>query len=109
MSRRVLALDWSTTPTGPLESWSPALLTAAATCLASRVPMLLMIGPELVMLYNDGYAEVLGGRHPHGLGRTVPDVWPDVWPSVEPLAARTMAGGATYDEDLPLPMTRNGF
>ena len=109
MSRRVLAADWSSTTAGPIEEWAPALLTAAATCLASRVPMLLMIGPELVMLYNDGYAAVLGGRHPHGLGRTVPEVWPEVWPSVAPLVERTWAGGATYDEDLPLPMTRNGF
>jgi serine phosphatase RsbU (regulator of sigma subunit) len=109
MHRRVLAHDWSTTAAGPIETWSPALLTAAATCLASRVPMLLMLGPELVMLYNDGYSAVLGARHPGALGRTVPEVWPDVWPAIEPLVERTLAGGSTYDEDLALPMTRDGF
>jgi hypothetical protein len=109
MHRRVLETDWSATAAGPIEQWSQALLTAAVTCLASRVPMLLMLGPELVMLYNDGYAETLGARHPAALGRTVPEVWPDVWPAIAPLVDRTLAGGSTYDEDLPLLMTRDGF
>jgi serine phosphatase RsbU (regulator of sigma subunit) len=109
MHRRVLHADWSATAAGPMETWPPALLTAAATCLASRVPMLLMLGPELVMLYNDGYADVLGARHPDALGRTVPEVWPDVWPAIAPLVDRALSGGSTYDENLPLPMTRHGF
>ena len=109
MHRRVLAHDWAATAAGPLERWSPTVLTAASTCLSSRVPMLLMLGPELVMVYNDAYGDILGARHPEALGDTVPDVWPDVWPQVAPLVDRTLAGHSTYDENLPLPMTRRGF
>jgi serine phosphatase RsbU (regulator of sigma subunit) len=106
---RVLAHDWSVTPSGPLEAWSPTLRTATSACLASRIPMLLMIGHELVMLYNDAYSRILGPRHPEALGRTVPDVWSDVWPVIAPLVDATLAGDSTYDEDLPLAMTRYGY
>jgi serine phosphatase RsbU (regulator of sigma subunit) len=109
MHDRVLVLDWSATPLGPLQQWSPTLLGVTATCLESRVPMLLMLGPELVMVYNDAYGQMLGARHPGALGRTVPEVWPDVWPVIAPLVDRSLAGDSTYDEDLPLPMTRRGF
>jgi hypothetical protein len=105
MHRRVLGTDWAATPAGPLEEWSPTLRTAASVCLASRVAMLLMIGPELVMLYNDGYAAMLGRRHPGALRQRMAEVWP----VVGPLAQRGLAGEATFDEDLPLLMSRNGF
>ncbi|MFP5371498.1 MAG: hypothetical protein ACLGI3_12225, partial [Actinomycetes bacterium] len=106
MHRRVLATDWATTPLGPLERWSPTLRTAVGICLSSRVPMLLMLGGELVMVYNDAYAEVLGPRHPGALGRTVPDVWSEIWPVLEPMVRGTLAGRSTFDEDLPFLMTR---
>ena len=109
MHGRVLATDWAATPVGPIEQWSPTLRTTAATCLASRVPMVLMVGPELVMLYNDGYADMLGRRHPEALGRRVADVWSDVWDVIGPLAELGLAGEATFDRDLPLLMWRNGF
>ncbi|MCF6744217.1 hypothetical protein E9529_07995 [Blastococcus sp. KM273128] len=71
--------------------------------------MLLVWGPELVMVYNDGYAPILGGRHPAALGQRLAEVWPDVWSDIEPLISEVFAGGATYDEDLPLTMTRHGY
>ena len=109
MHRRVVETDWTATPLGPVEQWSPTVRTAVGICLASRVPMLLMLGPELVMLYNDGYREALGPRHPGALGRTVPEVWSEIWPVLAPRVEQAMAGEATFDEDLPLVMTRRGF
>jgi serine phosphatase RsbU (regulator of sigma subunit) len=109
MQRRVLEDDWSTGPLGPQEEWSPTLRAAIATCLNSLFPMLLMWGPERVMIYNDAYAPILGRRHPAALGARVADVWVDVWADIEPLIGEVFAGGAPYFEDLPLVMTRNGF
>lgn len=109
MHERVLAFDWSKTRLGPIDSWSPTLETAVSVCLASRVPMLLMTGPDLVMIYNDAYGGMLDARHPAALGRTVPEVWPDVWPAIASRIERSLAGESTYDENLPLPMTRSGF
>ncbi|MFQ1004330.1 SpoIIE family protein phosphatase [Modestobacter sp. SSW1-42] len=105
----VLAADWSQTPLGPVDSWSPTLLTAVSTCLNSRFPMLLMWGAELVMVYNDGYAPILGARHPEALGKQLGEVWTDVWSDIEPMIAEVFAGRSTFVEDMPLTMTRHGF
>ena len=109
MHRRALEVDWSATAVGPIETWSPTLRSAAALCLASRVPMALVIAPDLVMLYNDAFGGLLGARHPAALGARWDEVWADVWPVIGPLTERTLAGHATFFENLPLVMTRYGF
>jgi serine phosphatase RsbU (regulator of sigma subunit) len=109
MQRAVLEHDWDATALGAEDTWSPTLRTAASTALNSRFGMLLMWGPELVMIYNDAYAPALGNRHPDALGRRVEDVWVDVWADIEPMIDEVFAGGTTYFEDLPLTMTRHGF
>jgi hypothetical protein len=109
MQRRVLEHDWAATALGAEETWSPTLRTAASTALNSGFGMLLMVGPELVMIYNDAYAPALGNRHPEGLGRRTEDVWVDVWADIEPMIDEVFAGGTTSYVDLPLTMTRHGF
>jgi hypothetical protein len=109
MQRAVLEHDWATTALGAEDTWSPTLRTAASTALNSQFGMLLMWGPELVMIYNDAYAPALGNRHPGALGRRVEDVWVDVWADIVAMIDEVFAGGTTYFEDLPLTMTRHGF
>jgi serine phosphatase RsbU (regulator of sigma subunit) len=109
MQRAVLDHDWAATALGAEDTWSPTLRTAAGTALNSRFGMLLMWGPELVMIYNDAYAPALGNRHPDALGRRVEDVWVDVWADIQPMIDEVFAGGTTYFEDLSLTMTRHGF
>lgn len=109
MQRMVLEHDWAATPLGAEEHWSPTLRTAVSITLNSGFGMLLMWGPELVMIYNDGYASTLGLRHPSALGRPVPDVWPDVWSDIQPMIDDVFAGGTISYDDLPLTMTRRGF
>ncbi|MGY1887404.1 PP2C family protein-serine/threonine phosphatase [Blastococcus sp. SYSU DS0753] len=109
LQRLVLEHDWGTTALGPQADWSPTLRTTVSTALNSRFPFLLMWGPELVMVYNDDYAPMLGARHPAALGGSARDVWADIWPALDPMVAEVMAGRATYSEDLLLVMTRHGF
>ena len=66
-------------------------------------------GQELGFLYNDPYAEILGGKHPRALGRRFADIWSEIWPEISPLIDAAMAGQATYREDLPLVMNRKGY
>jgi serine phosphatase RsbU (regulator of sigma subunit) len=105
----VLGHDWARTPLGAVGQWPPTLVSAVSTCLNSRFAMLLMWGPERVMVYNDAYAPMLGDRHPTALGRPAADVWTDVWPDIAGMVDGVFAGQATFSEDLPLTMTRYGF
>ncbi|WP_104524287.1 SpoIIE family protein phosphatase [Blastococcus atacamensis] len=105
----ILEHDWGTTALGPQDDWSPTLRTAVSTALNSRFPFLLMWGPELVMVYNDDYAPMLGARHPAALGRSAREVWSDIWDALDPMVEEVMAGRATYSEDLLLVMTRHGW
>ncbi|MCA0146954.1 SpoIIE family protein phosphatase [Blastococcus sp. LR1] len=105
----ILEHDWGATALGPQADWSPTLRTAVSSALNSRFPFLLMWGPELVMVYNDAYAPMLGARHPAALGHSAREVWSDIWAALDPMVEEVMAGRATYSEDLPLVMTRNGW
>ncbi len=101
--------DWGTTPLGKRETWPAVLRTTIDLMLASLHPMCLLWGPGRIFLYNDGYAEILGARHPSALGLPTEDVWPELWDDLAPLIGRTFGGESFAFRDQPLTMTRNGF
>lgn len=110
MGERRRAFDWSRTPAGPADTWPQCLKTAVSVMLGCEYPMLIWWGPELIHLYNDAYVPVLGQRHPEALGRPAPGVWSEAWPTVGPQAEAVMEEGRTYsNEELLIPMTRNGY
>jgi signal transduction histidine kinase len=100
--------DWSASPLGPPDRWSPALRNAVSLILESEFPMYLAWGPHLALLYNAAFIPLLDGTHPAALGRPLAQVWPDRWPGLKPLVERALAGHATYGEDVPSPIDRNG-
>ena len=93
MAARMRALDWSTTPLGPLEQWPQALRTCLRIVLGSGYPMLVCWGPEYTILYNDAWRPVMAQKHPAGLGRSSREVFPESWDFVEPLFNRVMTQG----------------
>ncbi len=104
------ALDWGSTPLGPVGTWPRALRTAVRIMLTSRQPMFVWWGEQLINLYNDAYRSILGGKHPWALGRPANIVWREIWDQVEPRARSAMSGNSgTYDESLLLIMERYGY
>ncbi len=101
------ATDWAQTPFGPIESWPQSLRTAASMVLGSTLPMFLAWGPDFLLLYNEGYAEILGDRHPCQ-GRPVREIWADAWLRIEPNAQRAMAGETLFFESEPRTLRRGG-
>src|ERR1044072_9021945 len=99
--------DWTQTAVGPVEGWPQSLRTAASMVLGSTQPMFLGWGPDFLLLYNDGYAEILGDRHPCQ-GRPVKEIWADAWPRIEPKARRAMAGETLFFESEPRTLRRSG-
>src|SRR4051812_13848012 len=70
MAAMVAGVDWAGTSFGHPDTWSAGLRSAVRTCLTTRFPMLVAWGPDFLMIYNDGYREMLGRElHPGALGR----------------------------------------
>jgi signal transduction histidine kinase len=110
MGERIRSKDWSQTPFGPVETWSPALRMMVPFILANRFPMLLWWGPEFRQFYNDAYRPVLGTKHPHYLGRPVSECWSEIWHILQPLIETPFRGGpATWMEDILLEINRYGL
>ena len=91
--------DWSST-LGPPASWSAGVKTALSLCLHSRFPIVLWIGPELRVLYNDAYIPFLGAaKHPAMLGAPGHEVWGEIWDDIAPMLSEATVGRATWVED----------
>jgi signal transduction histidine kinase/DNA-binding response OmpR family regulator len=104
------AYDWTKTPLGPPRDWPRSLKTAVRIMLTSRQPYWLGWGPELTYLYNDPYKSIIGGRHPHALGKPFREVWPETFHLIGPMADRVMQHDeGTYVEAMLLIMERHGY
>ncbi|WP_234889768.1 HWE histidine kinase domain-containing protein [Agrobacterium vitis] len=101
--------DWAETSLGPINTWPLSLKITMRMVLASRQPMCFWWGPDLLQFYNDAYEPILGLRKDKALGRPFTEIWADVWEGVLPYVRSALAGKATWEENLPLVMTRNGF
>ncbi|MEV1328757.1 SpoIIE family protein phosphatase [Micromonospora costi] len=110
----VLRHDWARTSLGPRQSWDPAVRAVVDLILASPVPMALTHGDDLVLLYNDSYAELLGDKHPAAIGRPAADVFPELWqlPGVGDVVERVYRDGGTFLEKetaFPLSLGDSGL
>jgi PAS domain S-box-containing protein len=92
MRRRLDAFDWDSSPLGPREQWSQSLNLVLDLVLASGFPMALRWGPDLIMIYNDAYAPLLGARHPSVFGRPLREAWPEIWNELGPLSKSILHG-----------------
>jgi PAS domain S-box-containing protein len=109
MSARVRAFDWSKTPLGPMDAWSPNLRLVVDMILATNFPMALRWGPELCLIYNDAYAPALHEWHPRALGMVFAQHSADFQASLKSLHNDIMSGasGGYAFEKLPLKIQRD--
>jgi PAS domain S-box-containing protein len=103
--------NWSKTPLGAPETWSPSLRLVVNIMTASGFPMAVRWGPEFVLIYNDGYRPILADKHPWALGLPFRDVWPEVVSELIPLHEEILAGKnpGVFSEDRPLTIRRHGM
>ncbi|MBV8523418.1 MAG: hypothetical protein JOY71_15055 [Acetobacteraceae bacterium] len=93
MGELIRSLDWSKTPIGKPETWSPALRTIVRILLVNRFPILLWWGPKYVQIYNDAYKPIPGAKHPASMGQTGPECWSEIWDVIGPLVDAPFNGG----------------
>jgi signal transduction histidine kinase len=109
MARLMREKQWAGTPLGAPQGWPQSLRSVVSLMLGSAFPMFVAWGPNLDTLYNDGYAEIMGAKHPDGLGKPFLQIWDEIREDLQPLVRRAMGGEAFYMENLPLRMSRLGY
>src|SRR3984957_16663878 len=67
--------NWSDTGLGPVSGWSQSLQTTVGILLRSPVPIVLLWGPDGIMIYNDAYSVFAEGRHHLLFGSKVREGW----------------------------------
>jgi PAS domain S-box-containing protein len=101
--------DWSASSLGHPDTWPQSLCNYVSLMLESKFPMFLAWGNDLGLLYNDAYIEIMGAKHPSGLGRPLQETWQEVWHEVGDIIGAAFGGTSSYFENLPLTIHRNGY
>jgi PAS domain S-box-containing protein len=110
MADLIRRFDWGMTSLGPIEGWSDTLVTTVNLILASRHPMFLWWGPELIQFYNDGYRpSIRADKHPAAIGQRGVECWPEIWSIIGPQIEAVMnQGQSTWNTNQLVPINREG-
>ncbi len=100
--------DWSATPLGPVERWTPNLRAATALLLQSPVPIVMLWGEDGVMIYNDAYSGFAGYRHPALFGSKVREGWAEIADFNDNVMKVGLSGGTLAYKDQELTLHRRG-
>lgn len=111
VGREARSVAWDATPLGPPDTWPVSLQHAVRLCFSTRFPVMMVWGPDLTLIYNDGYRDMLGThKHPAALGAPARVVWKEIWDDIGPLFEHVLeTGEPTWSEDLTLLMNRSSF
>ena len=108
MAERCRNFDWGSTSLGAVDNWPPSLRTAVGLTLRSGFPSILVWGPDLVQIYNDAYAGLIGTKHRSALGMPTHECWPEIRHLQEPIFARVFAGETVNLKDAHYALNRSG-
>lgn len=111
IGRDLAAVDWASTPLGPVDEWPQSLRTAVDILLSSQFSMWMGWGPDLTFFCNAAYRrDTLGRKYPWALGRPASEVWAEIWADIAPRVDRVLrTGESTWDEALMLILGRSGY
>ncbi len=108
LGQLIAAFDWSATPLGAIDTWSPTLKATTSLILQSAVPIVTLWGECGVMIYNDAYAVFAAARHPQLLGSNVREGWPEVADFNDHVMKTGLAGNTLAYRDQELTLHRHG-
>ncbi|KAG9126581.1 hypothetical protein FRC07_002921 [Ceratobasidium sp. 392] len=91
---------WETTSLGPQAEWPESLKTMVRYITATTIPTTIYWGwPDLVMIYNDAYATLVGSKHPSIYGQKASVAWGDQWDRASSIAELCKHGQSTRRTD----------
>ena len=100
--------DWSASPLGPIPEWPASLKGAVRVMMAAPTPMVMLLGEQGILVYNDAYAAFAGSRHPAIFGLPVVDAWPEIADFNRDKIALGLSGGSLILRDQELVLNRHG-
>jgi len=106
-ARLIAEFDWASTALGALETWPRSLRAATAMVIHSPAAMVLLWGHDGVMIYNDAFAEIAGGRHPGALGSPARSCFPDIADFNDRVLRLGPGGAALHHSDQRMTLTRS--
>lgn len=102
--------DWSKTPLGPISEWPRNLIAYVKMILELPSPAVICWGPEQTQIYNEGYAQIMGPRHPKYFGSPYRECWPETYPQIQPWMTKVVQQNeSTRVEKAFFALTRHGF
>jgi len=103
-------LDWAATPLGPPQKWPQSLVSVLSICLSTRFPIAIFWGPQFILLYNDAWIPLQGGRHPAALGKPAQEALAESWNVLKTSFHRAFYDGeATSSERQYIASARHGY
>ncbi|MNH99831.1 Blue-light-activated protein [compost metagenome] len=95
----IARIDWASSPLGAASTWPQSLRTAVDIVIHSPMPMLLLWGPQLTQIYNDGFALLTASKHPQAFGQPTHLIWPELKDFTDPIYSAVLQGQVrTYSE-----------
>jgi PAS domain S-box-containing protein len=105
----IARLDWANSPLGEASTWPQSLRTAVDIVIHSPMPMLLLWGPQLTQIYNDGFALLAGSNHPHAFGQPTHQIWPELQDFTDPIYSAVLQGQVRTYSEQRFTLQRNGI
>ncbi|SEP75584.1 PAS domain S-box-containing protein [Devosia sp. YR412] len=100
--------DWSTNPLGPIPEWPESLRGAVRLMMLAATPMVMMVGPTGILIYNNAYADFAGNRHPEIFGMPALEAWPEIAEFNRTNIERGLARESWALRDQELVLNRHG-
>lgn len=104
----IALLDWAQSPLGDAIDWPQSLRTSVDIVIHSPMPMLLLWGTQLTQIYNDGFARLVGNKHPQAFGQPVDLIWPEMKSFTDPIYSAVLSGQVRTFNEQRFVLQRHG-
>jgi len=106
--RLINDFDWAANPLGPIPDWPESFKGAVRVMMAASTPMVMLVGPAGILVYNNAYADFAGDRHPAVFGQPAVDAWPEIADFNRDKIDRGLRGESLTLRDQELILARHG-
>lgn len=108
MRSAILAVDWASSPAGPVSAWPAALRATVRTMLYAASPMAVLIGREGIVICNEAAREIFGDAWAQAQGRPIFETLPIARKFYRDKIDDAFRGKSHRLKDQPIRLMRDG-